>query len=155
MERSDDELLLAHRRWRLRGGKTALEAADDAKRRFEATTTIESGDVTVEGATAEARAEAPPPTLVISGVGAIPSAEAFGGASLDEVNEVAKKLSQLGPDFQWLTAFVQEPTGDYRAHLVDDKTGDIIKTASGDDFHDAVLELFKDTYPPSDELRRK
>jgi hypothetical protein len=137
-------------------GKTAREAAEDAKQRREVTTATESADVTVTAPAAEARAEAPPPTLVISGVGAIPSAEEFGRPRLEasEVNEVAKKLSQLAPDFQWLAAFIEEPNGTYRGFLIDDKTGDIIKTALGDDFHDAVLELFKETRPPSDERLR-
>jgi hypothetical protein len=138
-------------------GNTAREAAEDAKRKYEATTANESADVTVEAPAAEARAEMPPPTLVISGAGAIPSAEEFGVPDLrsTEVNEVAEKLAQLAPDFRWLAAFVHEPTGEYRGYLIDDKTGEVIKKASGDDFHDAVLELFKETYPPSNELKRE
>jgi hypothetical protein len=136
-------------------GKTAHGAAEDAKRRYEATIAIESADVTVKGATAEARADAPPPTIVISGAGAIASDEEVGAPSIDDLNNVAQRLAQLAPDFQWLAAFTEEPAGGCRAYLIDDKTGDVIKTASGDDFHDAVLELFKDTYPPSDELRGK
>lgn len=136
-------------------GKTAREAAEDAKGRYEDSIATDSAEVTVKGATAEARAEAPPPTVVISGAGAIASEEEVGAPSVDDVNGVAQRLARLAPDFQWLAAFTYEPAGGCRGYLIDDKTGEVIKTASGDDFHDAVLELFKDTYPPSDELRGK
>jgi len=135
-------------------GNTARGAAEDARRRYEADVAAESADVVVDAPAGVLRLEAHPPTIVISGVGAIESEEAFGAPDLAEVDEAAAKLAEIAPDFSWRAAFIQEPSGEYRAHLIDDRGG-VIKTASGNDFHDAVLELFKDTHPPSNELRHK
>jgi hypothetical protein len=68
-----------------------------------------------------------------------------------EVRQVERVLT----DYGWRVAFTDEPDGSVTGYLMAEKTGDVLKAARGEDFHDAYLGLGIDTYPPSEEVRRE
>jgi hypothetical protein len=68
-------------------------------------------------------------------------------------SSVRNQAVQVAADYGWGTAFVDEPDGGVRAHLIDETRGKVMKTYLGEDFHDAWLGLGMDTYPPSPEGR--
>jgi integrase len=56
--------------------------------------------------------------------------------------------------YQWRVRYSKNPDNSYTLILLD-VTGTFLKSARGNDFHDALLEVWKDVYPPSDEIPRK
>jgi hypothetical protein len=64
-----------------------------------------------------------------------------------------ERARRIATDYGWRIGCVDEPDGSVTAYLMDEKTGEVLKSASGADFHDAVLEVLADTYPPSQEGR--
>jgi hypothetical protein len=68
-----------------------------------------------------------------------------------EVEEIERVLT----DYGWRLGFTDEPDGGVTGYLMDEKTGQVLKAASGDDFEDAYLGLGIDTTPPSEEVRRE
>jgi hypothetical protein len=72
-----------------------------------------------------------------------------------ESAEVTKKLERVLTDYGWRIGFNEEPDGNVTGYLMDEKNGEVLKTARGDDFQDAYLGLGIDTTPPSEEVRRE
>lgn len=156
-------------------GRTAVEAAEDAKKRLEAvehelgqptsSTTAVIGqpaetDIalpvtpvktkTLGTATEKDTAQPIKPAdgYVISGAGAIPSEEAFG---IPQVEKALERLTGYG----WRVWFEEEPDGRVLGLLQDYENGQILKSARGEDHEDAWLGLGIDTHPPSQEIRRE
>ena len=69
--------------------------------------------------------------------------------------EIEERITKQLLGFGWRIWFEPEPDGKVTAVLRDYDSGEIMKTALGDDFEDAYLSLGIDTLPPSDELRRE
>jgi integrase len=53
--------------------------------------------------------------------------------------------------YEWRIGYAVNPDNSYTVILLD-KEGQTFKSARGDDFHDAILEAWKDVYPPSKEV---
>jgi CBS domain-containing protein len=74
----------------------------------------------------------------------------------DETPTEAAELDRarrIATDYGWRIGCVDEPDGSVTAYLMDEKTGEVLKSALGTDFHDAVLGVLADTYPPTQEGR--
>lgn len=54
--------------------------------------------------------------------------------------------------YEWRIRYSSNPDHTYTVFLLD-ANGTYLKSARGDDFHDALLELWKDVFPPSQENR--
>jgi hypothetical protein len=58
-------------------------------------------------------------------------------------------------DYGWTIECKEEADGTVLAYLLDVTTRDVLKTGRGSDLHDAVLDVMKDTWAPSEEVRRE
>lgn len=159
-------------------GLTSVEAAEDAKRRWEAgeqrgKTTVQIGtatetnrampitaeqsrpigtatDVTINVQPAGARAGGNAPTVRVD----VPAGGArAGGNAPSEKIEVPANLIERLEAYDQAVLFGDEPDGRVRAYLVNMRTGEIIRSVVEDDLIDAYLELGVDFRPPSPEGR--
>jgi hypothetical protein len=78
----------------------------------------------------------------------IPSEEAFG------VPDAERKIKTL-TGHGWRLWFEPEPDGSVTGLLLALESQEVLKSAIGEDFHDAWLELGIDTTLPSEEVRRQ
>lgn len=143
-------------------GKTALEAAQAAQEQFdrehppknvratrsffvEVSDTLSSmtDEVTVQKFSADANG----PTTEVETVEAEPTIE-------EEIINSRPDLVKTAEQHRLGVVLEREPDGTFTGVLLDDE-GRYLKQAHGSDYHDAVLELFTDTYFPSDEVRRE
>ncbi len=68
-------------------------------------------------------------------------------------NALPRHVTDAIAQYEWRIGYAVNPDGSYTVILLD-KDGREFKSARGDDFHDAILEAWKDVLPPSDEVRR-
>jgi hypothetical protein len=146
-------------------GKTPLQAAEDARARFDGGRAIfaedggvasESASVTIHAPAASARATAPQPHVVIEPEALVhgraihePTVEATPPIDVPDVD--AEKLTTYG----WRVLFEEEPNGKVTGYLLDLDSGATLKVVTENDFEDAYLSLGIGTMHPSAELRRK
>jgi hypothetical protein len=145
-------------------GRTKLEAAEDAKRRWESGTrvvrvadvgtTVEHAEAlpikVVKAPPAAARAGGNQPSVRVD----VPAggAQAGGFAPTPRI-EVDSRIVERLTEYGWVIRFGEEPDGRVRGYLCDDKTLQIIRSAVGDDLQDAFLGLGIDLTAPSAEGR--
>lgn len=130
-------------------GTTALEAVEDAKRRFEAgqpkTHVVEMTGTVGAKAT-------------LSGSAVIKtdsdSAEVVDSAQVN-LPSIDEKIATEQLGFGWRIWFEPEPDGTFTAVAGDYDTGEVMRMSKGDSYEDALLELGADLRPPSDEVRRE
>lgn len=130
-------------------GKSAREAAEDAKARYAKEHTVKgAASMTIEiGLSTEGR--------VYEKEGSLHAGAALGGTAerddIPDLPRIAETLTGHG----WRVWFEPEPDGKFTGILGVYETGEILKTALGADFDDAWLALGIDTTLPSDEVRQE
>jgi integrase len=65
-----------------------------------------------------------------------------------------RKVIEAITAYEWRVGYAVNPDQSYTVILLD-KEGSKLFSARGTDFHDAILEAWKDVYPPSDEVLRE
>ncbi|MGZ4416121.1 MAG: hypothetical protein ACXVRZ_17350 [Gaiellaceae bacterium] len=139
-------------------GATPLEAAQDAKRQFERLEPPRDPRRTrsffITPALIESRAEVSARVIRAGDTDLESSTEPLTPDEKQITAAFPESVLQTITRFDWKVVLEEEPDGSVTG-VLQDKDGAFLKMSKGTDFHDAVLELFADTYPPSQEVRRE
>lgn len=147
---------------KLAQGRTKLEAARNAQDVFEARERGEtvshdhpSGGIELDGS---AQGDHRSGTVSISGGGDVSARGFKSGIFISARWNVegvdVEQAERNAEEYGWRATFVDELDGKVSGWLHDEETGETLKSAVGEDFHDAWLNLGAETYPPSAEGRR-
>jgi len=132
-------------------GPSAVQAAEDAKSRHLRGSRIvyaqdEAGKVVEHAVVVKVDDESPPQTIYPDAL--VHEREIYPPTVSTETIET---LTRYG----WHVACEDEPDGKVTCAAYDEDSGAFLRSALGDDFHDAVLNLIAEMTPPSVEVRRE